>query len=551
MKNTSRVLKIQYPFLHIPVKPGAGFHYLGISSDSVLIHDFRIEISAEDIGFWTFFDVGKYVGAELRLTIESEDAALAEKLLGCIRQGEGCARGNPLFAGLYQEELRPRFHFTSRRGWLNDPNGLVYQDGVYHLFYQHNPFGTQHGDVNVSWGHAVSRDLVHWDELSDAICPWTREFLIASGSAVIDDANTSGFGLGAMVAAFTGLGSRKFDGPGDVVYPSAGQFICASRDCGLTWTACEGNPAIPTRDGESWRDPRILRYEPEDKWVIVVYEVHDGRNCAAFYSSPDLRHWDYMSDFFELYECPDFFELACDGEPQTRKWVLYGADGRYYLGSFDGRVFSADTERQYLDFGKNHYAAQTWSNNPIEDGRRLHIAWMPSDAFEGMAFNQQMTVVTALSLRRSGGSLKVCKYPTKELESQRACQPEMINRTVAAGSIAGIRLYEAADLELQITGLAGTVEFNIGPESIKYDAKAQSLDFGGGKTCMLDILPRSGLNVRILADTTSFEIFFNGGEAAASYHCPLKEKTVELSADGSFAVAGSQWALRSIWQDGQ
>ena len=206
---------------------------------------------------------------------------------------------------LYRERLRPQFHFSSRRGWLNDPNGLVYHKGEYHLFYQHNPYGWAWG--NMHWGHAVSTDLVHWQELPIAIYPHRFGDWAFSGSAVVDRQNTAGFKKGdedVLVAAYTSTGR--------------GECIVYSHDRGRTFTEYDGNPVVK----HSGRDPKILWHAPGKHWVMAVYDEADDKRGIAFYTSPDLKKWEQQSKIDGYFECPDIFELPVDGDRSRRKWVL-------------------------------------------------------------------------------------------------------------------------------------------------------------------------------------------------------------------------------------
>ena len=254
---------------------------------------------------------------------------------------------SPTFA----EPYRPQFHYTPAENWMNDPNGLVYFKGEYHLFYQHNPDGNDWG--NMSWGHAVSSDLVHWKELALAI-PHDENEMVFSGSAVIDYPNTTGFGSKAnpaMVAVYT---SARRDGPGQ------DQALAYSLDRGRTWTKYEGNPVLDL-DNEEFRDPKVQWYEPTKSWLMTVVKATERK--VAFYSSKDLKEWTHLSDFGPqgavggVWECPDLFPLPVDGKATKRKWVLvvslnpghlYGGSGtQYFVGDFDGATFTPDDDGSY------------------------------------------------------------------------------------------------------------------------------------------------------------------------------------------------------------
>jgi len=278
----------------------------------------------------------------------------------------------------YSEPYRPQFHFTPAKNWMNDPNGLVYYQGEYHLFYQYNPFGDTWG--HMSWGHAVSRDLVHWQHLPLAI-PELGDEMAFSGSAVVDHANTSGLGTAAnppMVAVYTAAR------PGN-----QSQALAYSTDRGRTWQRHSGNPVLDIGSGE-FRDPKVFWYEPERKWVMAVVMAVERK--VRLYSSPDLKSWTLMSDFGPanavggVWECPDLFPLPLDGDPAKTKWVLVvnlnpgaiagGSGGQYFVGDFDGTRFTADDAGPYTppagdvyaDFEGSDYGAWTTTGTAFGTG---------------------------------------------------------------------------------------------------------------------------------------------------------------------------------------
>ncbi len=251
----------------------------------------------------------------------------------------------------YTERYRPQFHFSPAENWMNDPNGLVYYDGEYHLFYQYNPFGDTWG--HMSWGHAVSRDLVRWEERPVALAE-ADSVMIFSGSAVVDWNNTSGFGTEGeppLVAVYTGH---------HVSGRNQAQYLAYSTDAGRTWAKYTGNPVLDV-GMKDFRDPKVFWYEPEEKWVMVVARSLDYR--VSFYGSDDLKAWTHLSDFGPaaatggIWECPDLFELPVDGDPDDTRWVLIvnlnpggpagGSAGQYFLGHFDGTAFVPDAPRPW------------------------------------------------------------------------------------------------------------------------------------------------------------------------------------------------------------
>jgi fructan beta-fructosidase len=244
----------------------------------------------------------------------------------------------------YNEALRPQFHFSPMKNWTNDPNGLVFLDGEYHLFFQHNPEGINWG--NMTWGHAVSPDLVRWTQLDHAIYP-DELGTIFSGSAVIDVNNTAGFQTGdtkVIVAIYTSQGPEAKPDPKPVT-----QSIAYSNDRGRTWEKYDGNPVLENVIGGN-RDPKVIWHEPTGQWVMALYLDADD---YAFFGSPNLKEWTKLSDLKVAgdSECPDIFELAVDGDPNNKKWVFWGGSDTYLIGSFDGVTFTPASDVLATELG--------------------------------------------------------------------------------------------------------------------------------------------------------------------------------------------------------
>ena len=293
---------------------------------------------------------------------------------------------------MYQETYRPQFHFTAQEGWLNDPNGLVYFDGEYHLFYQ---FDTDLAgrDSSKIWGHAVSTDLVHWHQLGNALEPDALG-PIWSGSAVVDWDNTAGLGSPgkpAMIAFYTAAGGRSSASQGR----SFTQCLAYSVDRGRTWTKYAQNPVLPHVAGEN-RDPKVVWYAPTRHWVMALYL---DRDQFGLFSSPDLKTWTQTQTLTlpGSGECPDFFSIPVAGTKEHR-WVFMSANDHYLVGAFDGKTFAPETPLLRGDAGASFYAAQTFSDIPARDGRRVQIAWMRGGDYPGMPFTQQMSFPCTLTL---------------------------------------------------------------------------------------------------------------------------------------------------------
>ncbi|HEY1789054.1 MAG TPA: glycoside hydrolase family 32 protein, partial [Verrucomicrobiae bacterium] len=386
----TRDLDIEKPYLNFPVKNGATMRRVSVFVNGRQERAFDIELADGPPDWWTFMDATPFHGR--RATIQVNQLPGDSTGLSSIDQSDDIKGSQDV----YHEPLRPQFHFTSRRGWLNDPNGLVFYQGEYHLFYQHNPYGWNWG--NMHWGHAVSKDLVHWQELPIALYP-DGNGTMYSGSAVVDWNNTAGFQTGsepALVAMVTAAGTPFT------------QEIAYSNDRGRTWTKYGKNPVLGHIAADN-RDPKVVWFAPEKKWVMALYLDH---NDYALFSSPDLKTWQKLSGVHLPgdAECPNFFQVPLDGDTHNLRWVFYGASGVYLVGKFDGQKFTPETQPQRLQNGNCWYAAQVYSDIPASDGRCLLIPWgrLPDgEIFRGMTFNQMMGLPVELTLRSSskGASL--------------------------------------------------------------------------------------------------------------------------------------------------
>ncbi len=313
-----------------------------------------------------------------------------------------------------RERFRPRYHHTPLYGWMNDPNGMFYKDGVWHLYYQYNPYGSQW--ENMSWGHSTSRDLIHWDAQPLAIeSDWLGA--IFSGSAIVDKDHTTGFGRNAVVAMYTSAGAAQT------------QSIAYSTDGGQTFTKYAGNPVI-TFNAPDFRDPKVFWHEPTSKWMVVLAVGQE----VQFYSSKNLKEWKYESSFGREYgnhdgvwECPD---MLCFGE----KWVLLlninpggpfgGSATQYFVGRFDGHTFTCEdnpSETKWMDYGKDHYATVTFHNAP--EGRIVALPWMSNWQYANQVPTQQFRSANGLprdlGIKTIGGETILTCIPSKEVMALR------------------------------------------------------------------------------------------------------------------------------------
>jgi len=444
---------------------------------------------------------------------------------------------------LYAETHRPQFHFTPARHWTNDPNGLVFYAGEYHLFFQHNPTSVRWG--NMTWGHAVSTDLVHWTQLPNAIEP-DELGTIYSGSAVVDWHDTGGFRQGdgeALVAFYTAAGVHA-----DPPRPFT-QCLAYSTDRGRTWTKYPGNPVVGHLRGHN-RDPKVIWHAPSRRWLMALYL--DG-NAYALLHSADLRRWELLQELTlpGVSECPDFFPLPVDDDPRRELWVFWGASGGYRLGRFDGQSFQPLTGVLQAELGPNGYAAQTFSDIPAEDGRRIQISWMRGGRYPAMPFNQQMSFPVALALRTTAEGPRLCRWPVREIERLYAAEQHWQDVRLAPGApLVPASRGELFDIELELEpGGAARVGLEVRGIRLEYGRESGTLSFQQAQAA---IPLRDGrLRLRCLVDRTSLEVFAGQGEQSLSC-CFLPEAAdhpLEAYADGGTACLRQLRVreLRSIW----
>ncbi|WP_223068259.1 glycoside hydrolase family 32 protein [Paenibacillus caui] len=444
----------------------------------------------------------------------------------------------------FNETLRPQFHFTPAANWMNDPNGLVYYEGEYHLFYQHHPDSCVWGPMH--WGHAVSRDLVHWEHLPIALFP-DEAGMIFSGCCVVDQDDSSGLfnGGSGLVALFTLADDGSESGT-----PFQCQGIAFSKDRGRTWTKYAGNPVLSDENYQDFRDPKVFWHEDSGLWVMLLA----AGDRIAFYTSPNLREWSFASHFGigegshdGVWECPDLFRLSAGGG--RSKWIMIvsigdspeaGSKTQYFIGEFDGREFRNDRpadEVLWLDDGRDNYAGVSWSDIPDSDGRRIYIGWMnnwkyakiiPAESWRGA-----MTLPRELYLKQEKDGLRLVQTPVRELRKLRLSTESRDRFDLKPGADFRLshnrqlleievlfELGQAAEVGLKLsTGIQGQ-ETKVG-----YDARSQELfidrtvsgetkfhpDFACRHSARMN--PADGtVQLQIWVDRSSVEVFGDGGK---------------------------------------
>ena len=523
--------------------------------DSISQSPYFIRLAQDSIDYWVKLDVKNFKGKTVSLEFEGlEKNSFALKN---IKQSDS-------FDFDYKEKYRPTYHFTPEYGWMNDPNGMVYLDGEYHLFYQYNPFGAMWG--NMHWGHAVSTDLTSWTYLPVAIGPDSLG-AIFSGSAVIDKYNTAGFGENAMVAIYTSAGKVQT------------QSIAYSTDKGRTFTKYDKNPVIANPDIPDFRDPKVFWHKESNQWVMALAT----KQTITFYGSPNLKEWSRLSEFGEgigdhggVWECPDLFPLSYNGKT---KWVLLvsinpggpngGSATQYFVGDFDGKTFKPDALPYplWIDYGRDNYAGVTWSNIPEADGRRIFIGWMSNWDYANQVpskyFRSANTVPRELKLASNGNHLILTSYPVKEINALKNKEKNLIDDVTVKAE------YRIEKL-LSVNEGTYEIEFTLQPENTDIfgfsleNTKNEKIEVKFDKAAKQIILDRrtSGLSafkdnfasemkapltagkeyrIRLLVDKASVELFVNEGEAVmTSIFFPTENmNTLRLfTAKGEMKVSG-------------
>ncbi|HEY1687115.1 MAG TPA: glycoside hydrolase family 32 protein [Tepidisphaeraceae bacterium] len=529
-----REITAEHHWLLFPVRNQAPLRRTTVIVDGKVVRWFGVELADDKPDWWGALDITPWAGKTL--TIGVDQLPTGSHGLDQIYASDTI----PGSENLYHEALRPQIHFSAQRGWINDPNGLVFYRGEYHLFFQHSPFSW--GDGPKFWGHAVSKDLVHWREVDEALYPGQLGPMW-SVSAVVDANNSSGFGTSAnppMVLMYTAAG-EPFT-----------QCIAYSTDA-RHFTKYSENPVIQNISGGN-RDPLAFWDEAAHCWVVAVY-VEDHGHTIHFFTSSNLRDWKLASSYNKtdgnfLFECPDIFEIPLDGKADQMKWILTSANGEYAVGNFDGKQFTAETSPLHALWGEGFYAAQTFNSEP--QGRRVQIGWMQT-ATPGMPFNQSMSLPMELKLVSTADGPRLTRTPVKELESLRdrafVVPPQGIGPETA-NPLAKINA-ELLELRTQFTPEKGAkVAFNIRGVSVVYDVSQQQLSVNN-HTAPAPLV-NGKQNLIIYVDRTSVEVFASGGLT----YVPLPINLNPMNQSLSVSVEGAPvqfdeldaYQLKSAWR---
>lgn len=525
-ENLSLVYQIHSTYILIPVEEKAPEIKIHVSAHNQVVQStYNVHIAVNKIDYWIPLDVKKWKDQNITLSFQG----MTKSTLGVSK-----IKQSDRFEFEYNEKYRPQFHFSAEHGWMNDPNGMVYLNGEYHLFFQYNPYGSMWG--NMSWGHAVSTDLTSWTYLPSALVPDSLGDIF-SGSAVIDVNNTAGFGKNTMVAIYTSNGKTQQ------------QSIAYSTDKGRTFTKYSQNPILPNPGITDFRDPKVSWNEISNQWIMALAT----KETISFYGSPNLKNWTKLSEFGNemgahggVWECPDLFPLTYHGKT---KWILLvsinpgglngGSATQYFIGDFDGKKFTADPLPYplWIDYGRDNYAGVTWSNIPKTDSRRVFMGWMSNWDYANNVptknFRGAMTIPRELSIKDNGEHLVLVNYPTKEVTSLRGKAKSPHNQLIIKEKcINGILKNYENKFEIEMTlnrmnskiwgfGLTNSsgeylnFTFDLEQNIMKVDRRNCGLKDFNQKYASEPIVPlnqKDIYKIRLFIDKASSEIFINDGE---------------------------------------
>ncbi|MDO4628759.1 MAG: glycoside hydrolase family 32 protein [Planctomycetia bacterium] len=542
--STEKTVKIQEKYLILPICNSASKKVVEITDENG-IRAYKFEVTLADTSKkadWnSFLDMSQYTGQSMKITLHSPSETVTGEdsaQLALIVNVSEVPRNEPL----YQEKYRPQFHFSQMQGWNNDPNGMVFWNGEYHLFWQSNPMGLPWG--NMFWGHAVTRDLVHWTELPLALRPFgddlppekrdpsmaVRNCFSGTTSPAWDvEMSPENEANRPLLAAFTDTG--------------VGEALAISTDQGRTW---KYDSVLVRHHG---RDPQLIWFPEEKTWVMPVYDEKDGRRQIAFYQSKDRKNWERTGEIDGFFECPNMYELPVDGDPNNTRWVLWAADAQYVIGKFDGKTFIPEHEGKHrLHYGQ-FYASLCFNNTP---GRLIQIGWaqigIPFEARQ--PFNQTFTLPLDLTLRTTPDGIRLFAKPVPEMNVLRGEKREFTEKLVlsnngdADGNGSGNSFGDGQLYELCVTLDADKdAELVFGRNSIRWNAAEKKLD-------EMVIRPKDGkIMFCVWIDRPMYEICANNGEAYKTYSRHdggEKIPAIELRGDGAETGKVTVWALKGI-----
>jgi len=556
-ESSERTMKIENNYLNLPVSYDENDNTdIVISIDGQEQYFFNLFLADAEPDFWVYLDWSEFKGETAVIRTERKDKNAAFNRL--YQSDERVYLRN-----VYNEKYRPQLHFSTMRGWINDPNGLVYYDGEFHLYYQHYPFGYYWGQPN--WGHAVSTDLVHWKQLPDVLL---RHELAGSwsGSSVVDYDNTAGFKTGETDPIIAFYTTSTYYGDDD----AATQNLAYSNDKGRTFKLYENNPVIGDRRDVlgtyNARDPKVFWHEETQKWIMVVFE----RIGNSIFTSDNLKDWKYQSHIETFWECPELFELPVDGDPNNTKWVMYGVSGDYLIGDFNGKEFLPETGMfNYLQ-GK-FFAAQTFNNVPESDGRKIQVGYIEIPGWVEIPepnppFNGLMSFPTELTLRKTANGIRMFNEPVKEIEKLHTKNHLWNSLTVEEANekleeVDSGLLHVKFEIE-NINAIAYSVIFD--DDILYYTLKPNMFyfnhDYDDAESFTMKYLPELGSNkiyYEFIVDKTSLEVYIDHGRFTMILPRKLNSKNKGMSfaaGDGGQTINDIKinnlevYEMKSIWK---
>ncbi|MDE5986013.1 MAG: DUF4980 domain-containing protein [Prevotella sp.] len=496
-------------YILLPVEEKEENAHIRVVKDNRLVKTFNCRLAVDKVDYFVPYEVGKGELFDITFTGNTRFTGAINDFTCWKRMAYSDS-----FDTTDREKHRPLYHHTPAYGWMNDPNGLFYKDGTWHLFYQYNPYGSQW--ENMSWGHSTSKDLVHWTAEPMAIVPDALG-AVFSGCCVVDKENTAGFGKDAVVAFYTSAGTRQV------------QSMAYSTDGGKTFTKYADNPVI-TSNVPDFRDPHVFWNEEAGHWNMLLAAGQQ----MSIYSSSDLKEWKHESDFGAEYgchggvwECPDLMKLKVNGT-NKEKWMLVcninpggpfgGSATQYFIGQFDGKTFTCEDEpgeTKWMDYGKDHYATVTFDNAP--DGRHVGVAWMSNWQYANQVptkqFRSANSIMRDYGLFEHGGETYCSVMPAKEMDAVRGA------RVKSPAEACEIVVTLKGDAQLTLRNGKGEKAV------ITYDAEEQTIDFDrrrSGDVSFSDAFPcivtsptyGQVKTLRIFIDRCSVEIFDGEGKMA-------------------------------------
>lgn len=525
-------------YLRLPVKNGAPTKTVEIESEGETLRWFTIELADGEADWYAYLDISAWKGETLSLHVNELDKG--SKVFQPIVQTNDDKNDGVL----YEEKLRGQFHFSPKRGWNNDPNGLAFYNGEYHLFFQHNPYGRGWG--NMHWGHAVSKDLVHWEEIDIALYP-DKFGTMFSGGGVVDSNNSSGLGENGQAPLILFYTAAENSWKQGLAYSVDGRNFKKLPEPVLNKIS-DGN-----------RDPKVIWHEPSKRWVMVLYVTEANElHTMYFFTSTDMKHWEFASKYSGgygndryMYECPEFFELPVEGDPSLKKWVLTGANSQYAIGTFDGKNFAPEEERLFSQHGRDYYAAQTISDEP--KGRRIEIGWWRTHTDrDGMNFNQGMSIPTELTLKKTENGLRLFRKPIEELKTLRAgsYQTSSVKLTPNSNNPLSKHKNETAEIRMTIDPkTANNMQINLRDLALNYQINDEEIIIDGVRTHAP--LVNGKQEFIIFVDRTGVEIFASGGQVfiPVNYNFAPSNTSYDINVTGGDAVIETLefHKLKSIW----